>query len=63
MDEATRSYAKEKADAVSKMLGYPDFIQDPAQLDDYYVNVSLLQYTGLFFFIGIKHGFSCINIR
>ena len=44
MDEATRSYAKEKADAVSKMLGYPDFIQDPAQLDDYYVNVSLLQY-------------------
>ena len=41
MDEDTRNYAVEKAEAVTKMLGYPDYIQDPAKLDDYYVNVSL----------------------
>ncbi|XP_015268057.1 PREDICTED: endothelin-converting enzyme 1 [Gekko japonicus] len=33
MDEETRSAAKEKADAIYDMVGYPKFILDPKELD------------------------------
>uniref|UniRef100_A0A8D0KHS2 Endothelin-converting enzyme 1 n=1 Tax=Salvator merianae TaxID=96440 RepID=A0A8D0KHS2_SALMN len=33
MDEETRRSAKEKADAIYDMIGYPKFIMDPAELD------------------------------
>jgi endothelin-converting enzyme len=40
MDDKTRAYAKEKAASVNKMLGYPDYILDPKELDEHYENVS-----------------------
>ena len=39
MSEETRSYATEKAHAVKKMLGYPDYILDPVKLDKHYERV------------------------
>uniref|UniRef100_A0A2I3HZZ9 Endothelin-converting enzyme 1 n=1 Tax=Nomascus leucogenys TaxID=61853 RepID=A0A2I3HZZ9_NOMLE len=33
MDEETRKSAKEKADAIYNMIGYPNFIMDPKELD------------------------------
>lgn len=33
MDEDTRKSAKEKADAIYNMIGYPSFIMDPKELD------------------------------
>ncbi|XP_029435165.1 endothelin-converting enzyme 1 isoform X2 [Rhinatrema bivittatum] len=33
MDEDTRKAAKEKADAIYEMIGYPKFIMDPKELD------------------------------
>ncbi|XP_042100573.1 endothelin-converting enzyme 1 isoform X3 [Ovis aries] len=33
MDEDTRKSAKEKADAIYNMIGYPNFIMDPKELD------------------------------
>ncbi|XP_032338981.1 endothelin-converting enzyme 2 isoform X3 [Camelus ferus] len=36
MDEKTRQAAKEKADAIYDMIGFPDFILDPKELDDVY---------------------------
>ncbi|NXK94702.1 ECE1 enzyme, partial [Formicarius rufipectus] len=33
MDEETRKSAKEKADAIYNMIGYPKFIMDPKELD------------------------------
>uniref|UniRef100_A0A2C9JGN5 Endothelin-converting enzyme 1 n=1 Tax=Biomphalaria glabrata TaxID=6526 RepID=A0A2C9JGN5_BIOGL len=33
MDEKTRQFAKEKANAMVERIGYPDFITDPVQLD------------------------------
>ncbi|EDL29907.1 endothelin converting enzyme 1 [Mus musculus] len=33
MDEETRRSAKEKADAIYNMIGYPNFIMDPKELD------------------------------
>uniref|UniRef100_A0A672UYU4 endothelin-converting enzyme 1 n=1 Tax=Strigops habroptila TaxID=2489341 RepID=A0A672UYU4_STRHB len=36
MDEATRQAAKEKADAIYDMIGFPDFILDNKELDDVY---------------------------
>ncbi|XP_057640026.1 endothelin-converting enzyme 1 isoform X1 [Chionomys nivalis] len=33
MDEDTRRSAKEKADAIYNMIGYPNFIMDPKELD------------------------------
>ena len=39
MDDSTRAYAKEKANGVDKMLGYPDYILDPKELDKHYENV------------------------
>ena len=44
MSEETRSYATEKAHAVTKMLGYPDYILDPVKLDEYYEKVGKSQY-------------------
>ncbi|XP_065172885.1 endothelin-converting enzyme homolog isoform X2 [Atheta coriaria] len=57
MDKETREAAEAKADAISDMIGYPDFIQDPKQLDERYKtleirgntffqnNIKLMQYT------------------
>ncbi|XP_059247383.1 endothelin-converting enzyme 2 isoform X5 [Mustela nigripes] len=36
MDEKTRQAAKEKADAIYDMIGFPDFILEPKELDDIY---------------------------
>uniref|UniRef100_A0A3B1IG29 endothelin-converting enzyme 1 n=1 Tax=Astyanax mexicanus TaxID=7994 RepID=A0A3B1IG29_ASTMX len=36
MDDQTRKAAKEKADDIYDMIGYPDFILDPKELDDVY---------------------------
>lgn len=36
MDEETRRLAREKADAITNMIGFPDYIMNSAQLDDYY---------------------------
>ncbi|XP_066097097.1 endothelin-converting enzyme 2 isoform X5 [Saccopteryx bilineata] len=36
MDDKTRQAAKEKADAIYDMIGFPDFILDPKELDDVY---------------------------
>ncbi|XP_037695346.1 endothelin-converting enzyme 2 isoform X4 [Choloepus didactylus] len=36
MDEQTRLAAKEKADAIYDMIGFPDFILEPKELDDVY---------------------------
>ncbi|XP_053402259.1 endothelin-converting enzyme homolog isoform X2 [Mercenaria mercenaria] len=47
MDDKTRAYAIEKANGVSKMLGYPDYVLDPAKLDKHYENVTLVD--GKFF--------------
>ncbi|OWK06089.1 ECE2, partial [Cervus elaphus hippelaphus] len=39
MDEKTRQAAKEKADAIYDMIGFPDFILEPKELDDVYDGV------------------------
>ncbi|XP_057356565.1 endothelin-converting enzyme 2 isoform X5 [Manis pentadactyla] len=36
MDEKTRRAAKEKADSIYDMIGFPDFILEPKELDDVY---------------------------
>lgn len=36
MDEETRKLADEKADAISDMIGFPDYILNPAELDEKY---------------------------
>ncbi|CAL8363196.1 unnamed protein product [Merluccius merluccius] len=36
MDPDTRQAAKDKADAIYDMIGFPDFILDPKELDDVY---------------------------
>ncbi|XP_052219549.1 endothelin-converting enzyme homolog isoform X2 [Dreissena polymorpha] len=42
MDASTRDYAKVKAAAVTKMLGYPDYIADRKKLDQHYENLTLV---------------------
>lgn len=46
MDEDTLKVANEKADAISDMIGFPDYILDPVQLDEKYkdLNISSNQY-------------------
>ena len=39
MDEATRATALDKADAVVHKIGYPDFVVNPALLDERYQQV------------------------
>lgn len=41
MDEETRKAAIIKADAISDMIGYPDFIKDVDELDAYYENLQI----------------------
>jgi len=41
MDAATRATALDKADSIVHKIGYPDFVANPAELDDYYQKVSL----------------------
>ncbi|XP_045076594.1 endothelin-converting enzyme 2-like, partial [Coregonus clupeaformis] len=36
MDKQTRQAAKDKADAIYDMIGFPDFILEPKELDDVY---------------------------
>ena len=39
MDAETRKHAEEKAKAVIEMIGYPDWLEDPKELDKYYEKV------------------------
>ena len=39
MDDETKARAVEKANAISQMIGYPDFIVNVTKLDEYYANV------------------------
>ena len=39
MDEATREKARSKAQAMGKVVGYPEWLLDPQKLDDYYEKV------------------------
>ena len=41
MDDETRDLAKEKAAATTDMIGYPDFILDPVQLDKKYKKLDI----------------------
>ena len=41
MDNETRGLAKEKAAAITDMIGYPDFILKPDQLDQKYTNLEI----------------------
>lgn len=41
MDEETRKAAITKADAISDMIGYPDFIKNVSALDEYYDNLQI----------------------
>lgn len=40
MDDRTRQLAKEKADHINQMIGFPDFILNPEKLNDKYEGVS-----------------------
>ena len=44
MDTETRKRAREKAEAMEKVLGYPDWILCPERLDEYYENVIILAF-------------------
>ena len=39
MDDETKERAVEKANAISQMIGYPDFIVNVTKLDEHYANV------------------------
>lgn len=41
MDEETRKLADEKADAISDMIGFPDYILNPSQLDEKYKDLTI----------------------
>lgn len=41
MDEETRVLADEKADAISDMIGFPDYILNPPQLDEKYKELDI----------------------
>lgn len=41
MDEETRRAAIIKADAISDMIGYPDFIKDTSALDEWYEKLQI----------------------
>ncbi|CAG5124583.1 unnamed protein product, partial [Candidula unifasciata] len=40
MDEQTKRFAREKANAMTERIGYPDYITDPVQLDAKYETLS-----------------------
>ena len=46
MDEETKGKAKEKADSIVTMLGYPDWLPSPTELDNYYYGVSIIKRFG-----------------
>ena len=39
MDDETKARAVEKANAISQMIGYPDFIVNVTKVDEHYANV------------------------
>ncbi|CAH1165627.1 unnamed protein product [Phyllotreta striolata] len=41
MDEETRKVAIDKADSISDMIGYPDFVKDTNQLDERFQNLTI----------------------
>lgn len=41
MDKETKALAEEKADAISDMIGFPDYILDPIQLDEKYKDLEI----------------------
>ncbi|XP_046381233.1 neprilysin-1-like [Haliotis rufescens] len=61
MDEITKSFAKEKANAMNERIGYPDFIKDSKKLDEKY---SLLQFDAQQYFRNILRveEYSAINM-
>ncbi|XP_014472427.1 PREDICTED: endothelin-converting enzyme 1 isoform X2 [Dinoponera quadriceps] len=44
MDAETRSSAEEKANAITDMIGFPDFILRPSELDERYRDLSIKSY-------------------
>ncbi|XP_064461108.1 endothelin-converting enzyme homolog isoform X2 [Ornithodoros turicata] len=43
MDPETRELAKEKADAINNMIGFPDFITNPKKLDEKYKGLEFME--------------------
>lgn len=43
MDRETREIAEEKVDAISNMIGFPDYILDPALLDENFKDLNIDQ--------------------
>ena len=43
MDEETRKIAEEKVDAISNMIGFPDYILKAAELDEHYKGLDIDQ--------------------
>ncbi|XP_072017423.1 endothelin-converting enzyme homolog isoform X2 [Amphiura filiformis] len=41
MDDETKTHAEEKAEDVIEMIGYPDWLEDPAELDKYYEKMTI----------------------
>uniref|UniRef100_A0A4W4G2C4 Endothelin-converting enzyme 1 n=1 Tax=Electrophorus electricus TaxID=8005 RepID=A0A4W4G2C4_ELEEL len=54
MDDETKKAAKEKADAIYNMIGYPKFIMDPKELDKVFSDVS----TEYLYFQNVMHYYS-----
>jgi len=44
MDAETRASAEEKANAITDMIGFPDFILQPSELDERYRDLTIKQY-------------------
>lgn len=44
MDAETRKAAEEKANAITDMIGFPDFILQPSELDERYRDLTIKQY-------------------
>lgn len=44
MDAETREAAEEKANAITDMIGFPDFILQPSELDERYRDLVIKQY-------------------
>lgn len=44
MDAETRKAAEDKANAITDMIGFPDFIKIPSELDERYRDLTIKQY-------------------
>ncbi|XP_037790089.1 endothelin-converting enzyme homolog [Penaeus monodon] len=43
MDEETKTAAIEKVDAITEMIGYPEYILNPTELEDKYENLKIME--------------------